>query len=129
MSSVDHNIQLRYKWRVSGIATFSVFYGLSPVCRVGRTFDVLVDQENCVSFSKMVYFQKVYVFDGDENCPYPTYQDLLQSAGDKRTAKGPKINPRTNPAVLLCTSGTTGLPKAAQLSHYAVVSASVHMSE
>jgi long-chain acyl-CoA synthetase len=69
--------------------------------------------------------KKVIVCEGDPQ-GHPTLDEWLQKGSDQRTCAD--MNPN-DPAVLLYTSGTTGFPKGATLSHGNVVSntwATVH---
>lgn len=69
--------------------------------------------------------KRVLVCEGDPQ-GHPTLEDWVEKASDGRSAAD--MNPN-DPAVLLYTSGTTGFPKGATLSHGNVVSnawATVH---
>lgn len=51
----------------------------------------------------------------------PSYTDLLQRRANPWTFKVEKIDSRNVVAALLCSSGTTGLPKCVELTHYNLV--------
>ncbi|KAK3578369.1 hypothetical protein CHS0354_025464 [Potamilus streckersoni] len=61
---------------------------------------------------------KVVVFGQADNCE--SYETLLQNKGEQITT-GVDLDPQKTPAILLSSSGTTGLSKIVQLSHSNIV--------
>ncbi|KAL3887155.1 hypothetical protein ACJMK2_027107 [Sinanodonta woodiana] len=61
---------------------------------------------------------KVIVFGQADNCE--SYEKLLQNKGERVTSDA-DLDPEKTPAILLSSSGTTGLSKTVQLSHSNIV--------
>lgn len=52
---------------------------------------------------------------------FESFQDLVQDNGSKFPRNYASINPKDDVAILLYSSGTTGLPKGCMLTHYNLV--------
>lgn len=71
---------------------------------------------------------KVFLFDSEPltiESKYPSWHSLLDHGEEDWIAFDDEHKSKNSIAALLSTSGTTGLPKAAELSHYSFVSQSI----
>ena len=68
------------------------------------------------SFSKPNLLRYIIVLEKSDK--FISYESLL---GTSRVTQPQRLNPRTTAAILLTSSGTTGLPKFVQLSHFSLV--------
>ncbi len=68
-----------------------------------------------------------FTFDGEYNTPnvFKQYQTLLEDGQGKKLSKIPyfEIDPKNDVATIVYTSGSTGLPKGALMTHYSYISA------
>lgn len=76
----------------------------------------------------LAYLRRVVVFDMDSEDGYLGSEEFLN---DARVSKGSFVAPRptdikTSVALILCSSGTTGVPKGVQLTQYNVLTAVSH---